>query len=98
MIKWTTPTLKCTIPSDLEVDYVILSLRQDNVLLEKTIDKAEIENGVFYVTYSQIGTGRFNHDKKVEAQLNIMNGDTRIATNIIELKITKNLHPEVINE
>ena len=24
MIKWTTPTLKCTIPNDLQLDYVLL--------------------------------------------------------------------------
>lgn len=97
MIKWTTPTLKCTIPSDLVFDYILLTLKQGNTVIEKEIQSSEVEEGVFNVFFTQEETGQLAKGR-VEAQLNIMNGNTRLATNIVELMLNKNLHDEVIDE
>lgn len=98
MIKWTTPSLKCTIPEGLEYDYILLTLKQGGIALEKTIQKESVVDNYFIAQFSQEETGQFNKDLSIEAQLNIMNGNTRLATNIVQLKITRNLHDEVINE
>ena len=97
MIKWTTPTLKCTIPSDLQLDYVLLTLKQNNTAIEKRIESSEITDGVFEVYFEQEETGQFLKNSLIKAQLNIMHGETRLATNIVELKIVENLHDEVLN-
>lgn len=97
MIKWTTPTLKCTIPNDLQLDYVLLTLKQNSIAIEKRIEAANITDGVFEVYFTQEETGQFYKNMSIEAQLNIMHGETRLATNIVQLKITENLHDEVIN-
>lgn len=97
MIKWTTPTLCCSIPKDINLDYLILSLKQGTTLLEKTVDKGQIdEEGNFTVFLTQEDTGLFNMFKKVEAQVNIIFEDVRMATNIVEVQFTENLHDEVI--
>lgn len=57
MIQWTTQSLKCTIPETVNVDYLILSLKQGDILLEKTINASEIEEGVFDVSFTQEETG-----------------------------------------
>lgn len=95
MIKWTTPTLKCTIPSELIFDYILLTIKQGNTKIEKTIQSSEVSEGEFNVTFTQEETGQLSKGK-VEVQLNLMNGITRLATSIVELELTKNLHDEVI--
>lgn len=97
MIKWTTPSLKCKIPS-IDCDYIILTLKQGGIILEKQIQSEDITDSEFTVFFTQEETGSFNKDITIEAQLNIIYGNTRLATNIAQLKITKNLHDEVINE
>lgn len=96
MIRWTTPTLQCTIPKEIDCEYIILTLKQNKVLIEKTIQSSEIVDGVFSVTYTQDETSRFQKDIAVEAQLNIINGASRLATNIIPLHVDRNLHNEEI--
>lgn len=98
MIKWTTPRLKCTIPQDLPLDYVLLTLKQGAVVLEKKILSQEIEDGIFYVTLSQEETSLFNVGLSINAQVNIMSGDTRLASRVLNLTATKNLHDEEIGE
>lgn len=100
MIKWTTPTLTCILPDDVDYDYVILTLKQGSVVVEKTIQASEIQDGQFTATFAQSETGQFdasNMYEYVEAQLNIVKGDTRLATNIVKLEIDKNLHNEAIS-
>lgn len=97
MIKWTTPTLKCNIPSGLEFDYIILTLQYENINLEKTINVEEVVDNTFSVYFTQEETTIFPLNKDIECQLNIMYGNTRKATNITKLRITKNLHDEVID-
>lgn len=99
MIQWTTPTLTCTIPEGLECDYVILTLMQGSTKVEKQIAAADISDNQFEVTLTQAETGQFektNLYSVIEAQLNIVKGTTRLATNIVQLSLTKNLHDEAI--
>lgn len=94
MIKWTTPTLKCTIPSGIEFDYILLTLVQDDVMIEKTI--TDVIDDTFTVFFTQEETSQFSFYKKIQAQLNIINGGVRMATNIVELGMSKNLHDSLI--
>lgn len=98
MIKWTTPTLKCSIPEGIELDYILLTLSQGNITIEKTISSESIVDNAFSVFFTQEETGQFNKNLGIEAQLNIINGGTRLATNIVQLKISKNLHNEEIED
>lgn len=95
MIKWTTPSLKCTIPEGIEFTKIILTLSQGDVMIEKEV--TEVLDNQFVVTFTQEETGQFDLGLKVEAQLNIINHETRIATNIIQLQVTENLHNSVID-
>lgn len=96
MIKWTTPTLVCSVPEGIEFDYILLTLKQGQVAIEKRIDPDAVTDNEFSVFFTQYETSQFNLVNVVEAQLNIMHGETRLATNIIELKIARNLHDELI--
>lgn len=99
MIKWTTPTLTCSIPEGVDCDYVILTIRQGSVAIEKTVMAADITNGQFSVTFTQSETGQLDAGSIgscVEAQLNIIKDDTRAATNIVQMEICKNLHDQSI--
>lgn len=96
MIKWTTPTLKCNIPEGLEFDYILLTLKQGKIVIEKTIEKESVIDNAFSVFFSQDETSLFAESIIINAQLNIMYGNTRQATNIVDLKITRNLHDEYI--
>lgn len=96
MIKWTTPSLKCTIPKEVVFDYILLTLVQGNITLEKTIQSGDVTDGEFIVTFTQEETGQFNFNLAVNAQLNIINGEQRLATNIVQMQVSKNLHNEVI--
>lgn len=97
MIKWTTPTLKCNIPEGIEFDYIILTLKQYGTLLEKTIQYSEVVDNSFSVTFTQEETTMFQLNQGIDCQLNIIEGNIRKATNITTLRITRNLHDEVIN-
>lgn len=103
MIKWTTPTLRCYIDEGLTFDYLIFTLKSNTSLVEKTFQFDEIQKetiegenvAYFDVTLEQEETGGIV-GSNCEAQLNIMSGDSRLATNIIQLSVSKNLHNEVI--
>lgn len=96
MIKWTTPTIKCTIPADLPLDYVLLTMKQNSTILEKKIPSVDIEDGVFYVTFEQKETAMFDINYDIGVQVNIMSGSTRLASRILNVRPTHNLHNEVI--
>lgn len=98
MIRWTTPTLQCSIPSDIVFDTILITLKQGSVAIEKTISAEEVDEGKFNVFFTQKETGKFVKDCDIEVQCNIMNGGTRLATNIVRLQICKNLHDGIINE
>lgn len=96
MIKWTTPTLTCNIPEGIEYEYILLTLMQGSTVIEKQIDKNQIVSNQFSVFFTQDDTSKLQPARIVEAQLNIINGGTRLATNIIQLQATKNLHDSYI--
>lgn len=96
MIRWTTPTLTCSMPDGITCDYVILTIRQGDLLIEKTIQSSEITEDVFSVTLTQSETGSLIAHLPCEAQLNIVKDDVRLATNVVELEIDINLHNEAI--
>lgn len=96
MIKWTTPSLKCTIPEGLEYDYILLTLIQGNYTLEKRIPAIQVIDNEFSVFFTQEETSSFKLFEKIDAQLNVMKGSIRQATNIVSLQITRNLHDEFI--
>lgn len=99
MIQWTTPTLQCSIPSDITCDYVIITFRQGNTKIEKTILASDITDGNFSVTLSQSETGQLvpsNLYTQVEVQLNIIKDSTRLATDKVILEVGENLHDQAI--
>lgn len=91
MIKWTTPTLAITIPSDLMFDYLILTLKGAKATYDKRVEYSEVTEGQFEVTLSQEETGTFMSGERVEAQINFFYDEKRIATYPQMLYVTKNL-------
>ena len=103
MIKFTTPTLPITIKyrdgtvaSDLEFDYVLLTLSCAKTKIERRVEYADVHEGHFEVKLTQEETGALLENSSIEAQLNIMVDTTRIGTNTKKLTCSKNLHNEVI--
>lgn len=96
MIQWTTPTLSCSIPPEITGDYVLLTISNSIEKIEKKVDFSEIENGNFTIKLSQKETSLFQVGSMVNAQINVMSGKFRTASNIIQLTIGRNLHDEVI--
>lgn len=97
MIRWTTPTLEMTIPDGLDFDWLLLTFKQQSLVVEKIVDGSAIVDNKFYVTFTQEETSEFKTSGKVEVQINMMNGTERIATLIDELIVTKNLHDAYID-
>lgn len=98
MIEYTTPTMKCTIPDETEFDYILITFKQYDNAIEKTIQKAEVVDNEFSVFLTQEETSSFSTGKPIQVQLNIISGGIRKATNIVEIKLTQNLHDEIIAE
>lgn len=96
MIKWTTPSLECCVPSELEYDYILFTLMQDEIVIERTVSQEQVQDGKFTLFFTQEETSQFKLLSPVEAQLNVMKGGVRIATNIETLSIDRNLHDEYI--
>lgn len=97
MIKWTTPTIKCTIPDGLDFDFILFTLKQGDYLIEKNIYPEQVEDNAFSVFFTQEETSRFQLYTQIEAQLNVMKNGVRIATNISSLCIERNLHDDYID-
>jgi len=99
MIPWTTPSLNCKIPKDLIFDYLIITFLQSNIKIEKTVDFSQVKDGCFTVNFTQEETGKFKKNSCVEAQINFMCDDVvRMGTEIVTLKVCRNLHDEVIGD
>lgn len=92
MIRWTTPTLTCTIP-EIVFDYLILTITDEkcNAINKRISSEAVIENQ-FDVTLTEEETKMFPSGTKVFAQINFIWGDKRLATNIIPITVMKNLY------
>lgn len=100
LINWTTPTIQCTIPSDIVFDYILMTLlqKETNIKIEKTIMAESVDEGKFSVYFTQEETGQLSTDYLVEVQCNIMNGLTRLATKKVKMQVGDNLHDAVIEE
>lgn len=97
MRKWTTPSFKCTIPSDVQFDYIIVTFQQNCHKLEKTILPSEVEEGIFYLNFTQEESAMFETGN-VEVECNFMLGDVRMASGLETIYVKKNLHDELIGE
>ena len=97
MIKWTTPSIKCTIPEGLEFDYILVTVKQNEYVIEKMVGQEQVEDNAFTIFFTQEETSGFQLFAPIEVQLNAMNGGVRVATNIAQLCIERNLHDEYIN-
>lgn len=97
MIKWTTPSIKCTIPDGLEFDFIFMTVKQGDYVIEKMVAPEQVEDNAFIVFFTQEETSGFQLFTPIEVQLNAMKDDVRIATNINQLCIERNLHDEYIN-
>lgn len=103
MRQYTTPTLNITIKyrdggiaSDLDYDYLIFSLRSACYKIDRTIQKEEVIDGVFSITFTQEETAKMKLNDDVEMELNFFKDDTRFASNIQKMRIDRNLLQEVI--
>ena len=103
MRRFTTPTLHITLKykngelaTDLNFDYILLSIANEGNLIERTIEYGEVTEAQFDVTLTQEETGSLKVGSVYEAELNIMIGSTRIGTSIQRFKVDRNLHNEVI--
>lgn len=104
MRQYTTPTLNITIKyrdgeiaSDLEFDYLIFSLRSECFGLDRKIEKNQVIDGMFSVTFTQEETAMLTKGQTIEMELNFMNNDNRFATNIQKMRVDKNLLNEVMS-
>lgn len=97
MIRWTTPTIKCKVPEELVFDFILMTVKQGEYVIERMIAPEEIIDSYFSVFFTQEETSEFELFEPIEVQLNAMRGGVRIATNINELCIERNLHDEYIN-
>lgn len=102
MRKFTTPTLNITIKrksgevaSDLVFDYLIFTLKTGDKRLDKRIDFAEVEEGIFKVRFTQEETGAFT-GMQARAEINFFEGSTRVGTLIKSINLDENLIDEVI--
>lgn len=103
MRAYTTPTLNITIKrkdgtaaTDLDFTYLIFTLKGGKVRIDKRIEVADVEDGVFTVTLTQEETGSLPSRGTVFAEINFFSGSTRTATLIKQLDIDDNLIDEVV--
>ena len=104
MRRFTTPTLEITLrwestkelATDLEFDYVLMTIDNEGQLIEREIPKSQFENATTQVRFTQEETGSLKVGTSYEVELNIMIGEDRIGTAIQRFEVKKNLHNEVI--
>ena len=103
MRRFETPTLPITlrykdgtVASDLEFDFLLLTIKNDSYKLEKRVEYADVSEGKFNIEFTQEETGALIDGTIYEMQLNIMVNEDRIVTDIKSGKVERNLHNEVI--
>lgn len=102
MRKFTTPTLNITIKrksgevaTDLVFDYLIFTLKANGKRLDKNVEYAEVEEGLFKIRFTQEETGMFS-GITARAEINFFTGSTRLGTLIKNIDLEENLIDEVI--
>ena len=107
MRRYTTPTLRCTLKNgktkepliNIEFDYLMLTLSGNNgVCINKQIEPEQYdqESGTFEVRLDQEDTGDLEVGQVLKAQVNIIIGADRFATNIGDLQVKRNLYNQII--
>lgn len=101
--RFETPTLPITlkyddgsVASDLEFDFLIFTMTSKTYKIEKRVEASEVEEGKFYIRFTQEETGALDDKEIFEMQINIMLNDDRIGTDIKRGEVERNLHNEVI--
>ena len=102
MRKYTTPTLNVTlkkrsgeIATDLVFDYLIFTLKANGKRLDKRVEFADVEEGIFKIRFTQEETGMFL-GMTARAEINFLAGSTRLGTLIKDINLEENLIDEVI--
>ena len=85
-----------TLATDLDYDYILVTIANEGTVIEKTIPKSEVEEAQFDILFTQEETGSLVVGSHYEVELNIMWGEIRIGTSIQRFKVERNLHNEVI--
>ena len=104
MYQYTTPTLKFELKDketkellkDLEFDYLIITLKSGNNIIEKPITYSQYNEGTFEIKLTQEETAQLQG--VISAQANIIVGGNRFATTKATKNIDCNLHAEVISD
>lgn len=103
MRQYTTPSLRITLKdkhgqpvTDMDFDYILVTFRCGDYLIEREVKKAETEQGVFTITLTQEETAGLTIGRACDVELNIMAGTARIGTQIKRVSVDRNLHEEVI--
>lgn len=96
MIKYTDYIVQVEIDEEAleDLDHVIVSIRQTNIRIDKTIQATEIDNNVISVAFTQEETGGFVIGN-AELQVNAFYTNERHASNIVKINVSKNLLDEV---
>ena len=103
MIQFTTPTFKIrllknkTVYDDFICDYLLVTLTSECTVIEKKIPYEDIEEGIFYVHFTQEETAMLKVGEVCEMQLNVMRSGERFASKTKRLVVSKNLHKAVIH-
>lgn len=98
MIRWTTPTLECTIPTDIDFDYLILTIKCGEAEIDKEVQASEVTDGEFSITLTQAESSLFPAGAFVSAQINFIDGGTRFASKRESLYVSENLYNREIKE
>ena len=104
MRTYTTPTINITLRkkdgtllNDFAFDYIIATMKNKNVIINRRIEKEDVIESQFDIDLTQEETSQLTVDSFLEIELNIFfEGDKRIATDIKTLKIQRNLLNKII--
>ena len=71
MIKWTTPSIVCTIPEGIEFDYILLTVKQEEIIIEKRIEARQVVDGTFSAFFTQQETAQLSSIKPALAKYDV---------------------------
>jgi len=103
LYQFTTPTLKVTLRdketkevlTDLDFDYLLLTIKGDSSEIEKRIERDEYIEGTFTIQLTQEETAQVG--KIISMQANIFKGANRFATSKASANLECNLKNEVVD-
>ena len=103
MYQYTTPTLKVTLRdratkevlTDLDFDYLLLTIKGGDSVIERRVTKEEYTEGTFTVELTQEETATLGN--VITMQANIIKNNSRFATTKASKNLECNLKNEVID-